>query len=182
MASISMRVSARATDVMLFNQLETRHLQALPLQEAEAGEEMNPITTMEVDERTLVKYRGRHREIAYEISAHRFKKELDRQWDFPCMWATYILLTEEMQEKYKHRIDRAPWNGGVTYERRITEEHISAPADLREKWDKPFYRIGDDFSHFWDHENRMFECYDREYLERHIKRVIDFILDGGAEE
>ena len=137
---------------------------------------------MEVDNQTLVKYRGRHRDIAFEVSAHNFKPDHDRINEFPCMWATYILLTPEQFADWKDKLPSAPWNGGITYERRITEEHYTAPDDIRAKWDKPFYRIGDDFTHLWDIENGMYQCYDRAYMERHIKRVIDWLYDGVADD
>lgn len=136
------------------------------------------ITTMKVDNKTLVKYQGRHRDIRYEISAHNFKTEFDRMFEMPCMWATYILLKEKTYEEVKARLHGAPWNGGITYFRKITEEHIDAPEDLRAKWDGSYYRIGDDYSHLWDYEHYRWQLYDREYLERNIKAVIDYLIDG----
>jgi len=132
-----------------------------------------------VDTNTSIKYRGRHREIGYEISESNFTAESDGML-CQTSWCTYIFLSEEDHEKYKNRINDAPWNGGQTYYRRYTEEHIDCSPELKAKWYKPYYKIGDDFQHFWD--NEMYECYNKEYMERHIKAVIDFILNEQPSE
>jgi len=134
------------------------------------------------DRDTAVKFRGRHKEVGWEVVCHNFRSEDNRSYyDFPCMWATYVFLTEEMHAKLKERINSAPWNGGQTYYRKVTEEHIDVSPELAEKWNLPYYKIGDDFSHLWDMDDRRFEMYDREYMERHIKRVIDHLLSEDTE-
>lgn len=56
--------------------------------------------------------------------------------------------------------DLEGWNGGPTFKEFLID-------DIGQRRIK----IGDDFSHLWDVENRRFEMYDLEYMERHIKRV-----------
>ena len=138
---------------------------------------------IEADYDTSVKYKGQHREIHYIISAHAFRDNTKTGfYDMPMTWCTYILLDEGMHEKFKSKIDKAPWNGGQTFYRKITEEHIDCSPELKAKWDQPHYKIGDDFANLWDVENRRFEMYNREYMERHIKRVINYLHDGVTEE
>lgn len=139
--------------------------------------------TVEVDQHTAVYYRGIHRDVYFKIVVHNFKpKDHDTFYDFPEMWATYVLLSEEYYEKFGNRVDNAPWNGGITYRKRILEEHMDCSEEMKEKWNKPYYKIGDDFSHLWDHENRAYELYDRKYMENHIKRVIDYLIDGEVND
>ena len=140
---------------------------------------MKEIKSMPVDSNTCVMYRGRHREISFEISAHSFKDDLNWSSLPSVSWATYILLSEAQHELFTARIEDAPWNGGQTYYRKITEEHIDVSPELAEKWNRHYYKIGDDFMHFWDMER--FDLYSREYLERHIKKVIDYLYDGDPE-
>lgn len=132
---------------------------------------------IEVDQNTAVTFKGRHREIPWLVTVHSFKETADF-YDHKEMWATYILLSEENHEKYKDRINSLPWHWGQTYYRKHTEEHVNAPTDFAEKWNRPYYKIGDDFCHLYDNECR----YTREDMERHIKRVIDAMLDGTTEE
>ena len=127
-----------------------------------------------VDSSTSIKYRGRHKDVGYEISESNFKAESDGMM-CQTSWCTYIFLTEEMHEKFKSRINDAPWNCGQTFYRRYMEEHIGCSPELKEKWDRPYYKIGDDFQHLWD--NERYEFYNKAYMERHIKGVIDFLLD-----
>lgn len=142
---------------------------------------MNPVSTVVVDQDASVKYRGRHRDISWEVQAHNFKTEPRSSLDLPAMWTTYVVLSEEMHDKLKSRINGAPWNGGQTYYRKITEEHVDASAELKKEWGKPHYRVGDDFSHLWDYENFRYQMYDRRYMEQHIKNVINYLIDGDAE-
>jgi hypothetical protein len=141
---------------------------------------MKPIKTMPVDYNTCVKYRGQHREVHWEISCHAFRAEPSSMWDFPCGWATYVVLSPEQHEKFLPRLESAPWNGGQTYYRKEWQEHIGISPELKERWDRPYFKMGDDFMHLWDHER--IDLYDREYMERHIKRVIDFLHDGESED
>lgn len=131
----------------------------------------------EVDQDCAVKILGIHEGIRYEVSAHNFK-DIQNPYDFRVMWATYLLLNQEQYELYKDRLDALPWNGGITYRRKIVEEHLDAPPEIAEKWNQPYYKIGDDFSHLWDHDYRHNER-DRPRFERHIKQVIDALLGKG---
>lgn len=142
---------------------------------------MRAIKSVEVDYDTTVFFRGMHRDVAWEVCQRCFKKEEDiGSFDFAVACATYVILTPELHEKFKSRINDAPWNCGQTYYRKITEDHINAPADLAEKWRRPYYKIGDDFMHLYDHERQ--DLFYRGYLEKHIKNVIDFLIDGSVEE
>jgi hypothetical protein len=97
------------------------------------------------------------------------------------MWATYIHLNEEMYEKFKPHLDDAPWNGGITYNQRHTHEHLDCPPELKAKWNKPFYKIGDDFSHLWDSERGGWNADDKPAMKAHIIRVIDYLVDATKE-
>lgn len=133
---------------------------------------------IEVGPDSSVTYSGRHEGIGWLVTAHNFKDEPRSQFDFRCMWATYIILTEAQYEEVKHRLNDAPWNGGITYNQRHTHEHLDCPAELKAKWDKPFYKIGDDFSHLWDAEQGGWDERDRPHMENHIKRVIDYLTEA----
>jgi hypothetical protein len=122
-----------------------------------------------------------HRDISYEVSAHRFNDK-PGLYDFKVSWATYVILTEEMHEKFKVRINDAPWNGGQTYYRKVTEEHVGVSPELAAQWNKPYYKIGDDFTHLWDMERGGWGERDRPHFEHHIKRVIDYLHDGPTED
>lgn len=134
---------------------------------------------VELDENSAVIFKGKHRDVFWEVRGHNFKDELKSSYDFKAMWATYVYLTEEMHEKFKSRINDAPWNGGQTYYRKETHEHVG--ADPSWDWAKPssIYKIGDDFSHLWDESHKG--DLSRSYLERHIKAVIDYLHDGEPE-
>jgi hypothetical protein len=128
----------------------------------------------EVDRNCAVKITGTYNGIRYEVCAHNFNPEPD-SYQFRTMWATYVLLTVEQFEQFKNKIEDAPSNGGITLRQKITHEHLDCPPELRKKWNKPFYKIGDDFSHLWDHERGGWDEHDRVYMEGHIKEVIDFL-------
>lgn len=127
---------------------------------------------IEVDQNTSVQFSGKHGNIKWQVSAFNFKQEQDYR-DFKVMWCTYILLSEEQYAAFKDKLDSAPWNGGITYNRKITEESLDAPPDS--KWRvSSWHKIGDDFSHSWD----LSKCWDencRTYMESHVKRVIDYL-------
>ena len=131
---------------------------------------------IEVDENSSVTFKGIYKSIRYQVTAHNFKDERKSQFDFEAMWATYLMLSEEQYAELKDRLDHAPWNGGITFNQRHTHEHLDCPAELKAKWDKPFYKIGDDFSHLWDSERGGWGIDARYSMECHIKRVIDFLV------
>lgn len=129
--------------------------------------------TIEVNYETVISCRGKHRDIGYLISEHGFKAEKP-DWGVQSTWCTYIYLTTDLHDKYKDKILDAPWNGQQTYYRLEQQTHIGVYGELGEKWNKPFYKIGDDFAHSWDDER--YEFYNLEYMRKHIIAVIDFIL------
>lgn len=138
---------------------------------------------IEVDPKTVISWRGSHREIGYEICQHHFfiKESLPPEigdMGLPeSIWNTYIHIREDIHEKVKHLINDAPFNGGQTFYRKITEEYIGSNTDFIEKmgWNKPHYKIGDDFNHLWDKDD--YHQYNLEFMRRHIINVIDFLLD-----
>jgi hypothetical protein len=134
----------------------------------------------EVDKNCAVKITGAHNGIRYEVSAHNFNPEPD-SYSFRTMWATYVFLSPEQYELLKNKLDDAPWNGGITLRQKITHEHLDCPEDMKAKWNKPFYKIGDDFSHLWDHERGGWDESDRRYMEGHIKSVIEFLVPTPGE-
>ena len=107
---------------------------------------------MKLGPNTSVTEKGTHRGIHYSVSAHNFRDEKRSSYDFSKMWATYLYLTEAQYVELKDRLDDAPWNGGITLRQKITTDYLDAPDHLAAKWNKPIYKIGDDFSHLWDHE------------------------------
>lgn len=129
---------------------------------------------IDLDKNSVIAYRGMHNDVAYEIKGFNFNDERHSPFDMKAMWSTYIILTEEMHEKVKYRINGAPWNGGQTFYHKITEEHVDAPAEFKEKWSKPYYKIGDDFSHLWDMDRQ--DLFYRAFFERHIKAVIEYLF------
>ncbi len=138
-----------------------------------------------VDHDTVITFRGKHKNIAFSIVEHAFRSEeelgcLRPSSLTPSAWATYVILSEAQHAVYAGRIESAPWNGGQTYYRKVTEEHIGVSHDLAEKWNKPYYKIGDDFQHLWD--NERYDRYTRSYMERHIQKVIDYLLSEEKEE
>jgi hypothetical protein len=138
------------------------------------------IKKLELSYNSSVRWVGTHRDIRWEVSCHGFQ-EPEGSWTMRETWCTYVMLSEADHEKFKAKFDRAPWNGGTTYYRRCREEHMDAiTPELAEKWNKPWYKIGDDFAHIWDLERA--DMYDLEYMTRHIQRVIDYLHDGKADE
>ncbi len=133
--------------------------------------------TIETDQFTCIKYMGIFREITYEISEHNFNEHSSST---PSIWCTYIILSEEKHEDLKGRLNDAPWNYGQTYYRKEQQQFVDLTEDspLKDKWEKPYYKIGDDFSHLWDMQR--YSLYSKEYMETHIKEIIDFLLGEGS--
>lgn len=142
--------------------------------------------TIDVNNKTSVTWRGSHRDVRYEIFQHGFVPDEIRATlseIYPSIWCTYVVLTEEQHEKFKDRINDAPWNGGQTYYRKHSVEYIDVSPELKRKWDGHYYKIGDDFAHLWDMDQN--ELFSKSFMENHIKCVIDFLLSGagvGADE
>lgn len=133
---------------------------------------------IDADYYTAITYKGTHKGISYNISNHGFNDRTDF-YSQRSHWCTYIILNEELHEKYKSKINDAPWNGGQTYYRKHAEEFLDVPPDLKKKWDDHYYKIGDDFSHLRDMERQ--DWYDKSFMESHIKRVIDFLVGDENE-
>lgn len=128
-----------------------------------------------VDQNTSVQFTGKHGNIKWQVAAHNFNINND----FPVMWCTYVFLSEEQYTAFKDRLEQAPWNGGITYNRKITEESLDAPPDSKWRF-ATWHKVGDDFSHSWD-EDRFWDENCRPYMENHIKRVIDY-LEGRIDD
>jgi len=130
---------------------------------------------IEVDYKTTIERHGNHRGVSYLISQHSFRDE-DDLYLGPCIWCTYVLLVPEKYEELKSRLSGAPWNGDITFQRKISEEHIDCSPELKAKWDSSYFKIGDDFAHSWD--RGLWGLDEWVSMEAHIKRVIDYLLDG----
>lgn len=130
--------------------------------------------TIEADFNTCIQTKLQHRGINCLIHNANFN-DTPSQYDTAQSWCTYVFLTIDQFEKVKSCINDAPWNCGKTYFKKITEEHIDCPPELKEKWNRPYYKIGDDFQHLWDMDRQ--DMYDLDYMKRHIKRVADFFAD-----
>lgn len=134
--------------------------------------------TIEADYNTMIQRRGVHNGVIWLIQQHSFRYGNDLYLT-PSAWCTYIILTDEMHEEMRSKIEEAPWNGGQTFYKKITEEHINVSSELAEKWNKPYWKIGDDFQHIWD--NERYDMYDFSYMESHIKGVINFLTAPSGE-
>lgn len=119
-----------------------------------------------------VQWKGTHRGIQYLISCG--VREPSPYLNYDKAWATYVLLTPDQHDQYKPKLNDAPWNGGQTYYRRHSEEHLDISPYLKAKWDGHWFRMGDDFQHSWD--DGRHDYYTLEYMQGHIKEVIDFIV------
>jgi len=127
-------------------------------------------------------YTGKHKGICFEISNF---ESLDNH-RFNQSWCSYILLTEELHEKYKQKINDLPWNGGQTYYRKKRDEMVfdyAVPLDEngeQPQWTRShtYYKIGDDFQHLWDIDREQ----SLESIERHIKEVIESMLNEEIKE
>lgn len=130
--------------------------------------------TLDVNYHCSIQWKGTHQGVHYMISEHAFRDE-PSPFLLPSIWCTYVLLSEEQHAEVKPRIDDAPWNGGQTYYRKMIDEPMDCiDSDLKARLSKPYYKIGDDFSHIWDDEH--YAGYSLPYMEWHIKKVIDFLI------
>lgn len=133
------------------------------------------------------KWVRRYHKFAVEVSQHSFR-ERGGYWELPHIWNTYILIGDgirfsrevdgklELCDKYAEPnplVDRfwksieamhsLPWNGGITLEQRT----VCPTTGLRT------LKVGDDYSHSWDTENRRFEMYDLDFMMRQASRLAD---------
>lgn len=122
-----------------------------------------------------VEWKGEHKGIKYLIGCT--IREPSPFMEYNKAWCTYVLLTPEQHEKYKHVLEGAPWNCGQTYYRKHAVEHIGISPDLKAKWDGHWFRMGDDFQHYWD--DGKHDLYDLNYMREHVQEVIDYIV-GSA--
>lgn len=120
-----------------------------------------------------VQWAGSHNGIRYLISCG--LREPSPYLNYDKAWATYVLLTPEQHERYKDRLNDAPWNCGQTYYRKHSEENLDASPELKAKWDGHWFRMGDDFQHLWD--DGRHDLYTIDYMKRHIAEVIDFLVE-----
>jgi hypothetical protein len=103
-------------------------------------------------------------------------------YDFPRMWNTYLLFSDSLRFSRDGQLcdpycDPCPitsflwenreaingldgWNGGPTFHEFVTDQH-----GIRR------IKIGDDFQHLWDMENRRFDLYNLGYMQRHVLKV-----------
>lgn len=131
--------------------------------------------------RDCISYWGEYRDVVYEIKRRGFNPDWQVSgYRYAEIWNTYVLISEEMHDKFKDRINSAPWNYGQTYYRKITEDHVDVSPELREKWSKPYYKIGDDYQHVYD--RREFGAYSVEEMRQSIFKVIDYLIDGDSED
>lgn len=112
---------------------------------------------------------------ALQVSQFDFRED-PGFYEFPCIWNTYICLRDfirwskngELCKPYVEKnplvdlfwgkegsLDDVPWNGGVTLWEETTD-----------KLGARILKVGDDYAHIWDSENRKFELYNLEYMQR----------------
>ena len=118
-----------------------------------------------------------------EVCQHSEKTEEERGfYDFPCAWNTYLFFSDKLHfsrdgklcEPYvepdpftsylwEHRDalnGLEGWNGSPTFSEFVTDERGQRRI-----------KIGDDFMHLWDHEDRRFDLYDLGYMQRRVMKT-----------